>query len=143
MTPEDRHLAGARLALMDHVRGLQPKPRDPTKPRRKSNHGAHSALVRSVVEAITASGGFAWTNSTGAMRTGERYVRFGSPGAPDVLGVLNGRSIAIEVKTGAGRLTDQQRAWAERHQRAGGLWAEVRSLDDAAPVLARAKGDTR
>ena len=69
----------------------------------------------------------------------------GTPGEPDIQGVwlrllkldangfsysLIGQAIAIECKTGLGRLSQKQRAWRERFISCGGQYFVVRSDED-------------
>lgn len=58
-------------------------------------------------------------------------------GAPDLGLVLpGGRAAFLEVKTATGRLSSAQEACAEAIEAAGGLWMEVRSIDDVRRALA-------
>lgn len=79
-----------------------------------------------------------WRCNTGGMRGGgERYIRFGEPGQPDVLAVLPpaGRLLALECKSRTGRLRDAQRAWLERAEAAGAVVCVARSIDDLVRAL--------
>lgn len=51
-------------------------------------------------------------------------------GISDILGVYNGRSIAIEVKTKTGRLSDYQKLFLASFNKAGGLSLVARSVLD-------------
>jgi hypothetical protein len=53
-------------------------------------------------------------------------------GVPDLLVGLGGVNYLLEVKSGNGRLTEDQETW---HDSWGGQVAIVRSLDDALKVL--------
>lgn len=59
------------------------------------------------------------------------------PGVPDLLFLLppNGRAAYLELKAGKGRLSTQQKDFAERAESAGCLWACAHSLDEAMAVL--------
>ena len=85
-------------------------------------------------------------NNTGSLpdpRTG-RPIQFGlTRGSADLIGwrtititpEMVGQQLAVftslEVKTPTGRLTPEQRNWLEAVQRAGGIAAVVRSVQDA------------
>ena len=56
-------------------------------------------------------------------------------GVPDVLACYRGRFVALEIKAPKGRLTPQQTAELEAVRRAGGIAAEVRSLEDVLVAL--------
>lgn len=88
-------------------------------------------------------------NNAGVLRDQHgRPVRFGlHPGSADLIGYRRlliqpehvGTHLAvfasIEVKTAKGRLTEQQRHWAEVVCAAGGLAGVARSPDEAAELL--------
>jgi hypothetical protein len=81
--------------------------------------------------------------NTGAGRLARRdgtagqWVKFGWPGAPDILGQMpDGRVLALEVKRPSGRVRPEQAVFIGRVIGAGGLGAVVRSVDDVARVIA-------
>jgi hypothetical protein len=78
-----------------------------------------------------------WRNNVGlAVEADGRRVRYGlAPGSADLIGMLNGRFVALEVKTDRGRLTSEQREWLALVQRMGGLAAVVRSAEGARAVV--------
>jgi hypothetical protein len=80
-----------------------------------------------------------WRRNVGTARdpvTG-RVVRFGVPGEADLQGILapSGRFFGIEVKSKAGQLSAEQRAWGEMIQRMGGVYCVARSVSDATKVF--------
>jgi hypothetical protein len=93
------------------------------------------------LEYLRAAGVFAWRNNTGARPVGEgrgrRYLRFGTPGSSDVIGVLpDGRFLAVEVKRpGGGKVSLAQEDFLGRVTRAGGVALVVRSVDDLRAYL--------
>ena len=79
--------------------------------------------------------------NTGAARVGNRFIRFGWPGCPDVLGQLkDGRFLAVEVKAQAGRLRPEQALFLERIRCAGGVAFVARDLRDVLRALGEAQG---
>jgi hypothetical protein len=82
-----------------------------------------------------------WRNNCGvALHADGRRVVYGlAPGSADLVGVLNGRFVALEVKTAAGRVRPEQRQWLELVRRVGGFAAVVRGVDDARAAVARAR----
>lgn len=72
---------------------------------------------------------------------GGRVVRIGRQGMPDIRGTIRldrprcGVMIAVEVKTGRGRLTKPQRKWMERFTSLGGLYILARKVDDIHAVI--------
>ena len=89
--------------------------------------------------AIVATGrALLWRNNAGVATYGAARVRYGlGLGSPDLVGVLvgSGRGFALEVKTGSGRLSPEQRAWHRAWSRAGAYVACVHSADEALAAL--------
>lgn len=116
---------------------------------------AHGNLVNACVALINARGGFAWKCQSGVFNLGSRYVHAGKPGVPDVVGVWpspeaycgkntcsthsvnTGRMIAVECKTGTGRLSKIQRSVHDELAKRGALVLVVRSITDLETALNR------
>jgi len=65
-----------------------------------------------------------------------QFIRFGFPGCPDVLGMLDGgRLLAVEVKRPSGRTTDEQAAFLRLVADHGGVALVARSADDVVAAL--------
>lgn len=98
-------------------------------------------LLFAIRKALVESGRvILWRNNTGFDR--ERRVKYGlGLGGADLVGLLRpfGRFVAFEVKTQAGRTSNEQRLWADAVRAVGGFAAVVRSVDDAVQALARAE----
>lgn len=80
---------------------------------------------------------FHWRNNTGSFKT-ERggFYSFGTPGSPDIFAILPpGRIFGIEVKDTKGRLNENQVAFREKFQAAGGTYLVARSLDDVTAII--------
>ena len=96
----------------------------------------HKDLVRLILLAISPFG-LAWSNDT----PGLAYDRNGNPfnsgltGSSDILACIKARFIAIECKTGTGKLSTPQRAFRDAVQRAGGIFIEARSVEDVTAIL--------
>ena len=84
-----------------------------------------------------------WRNSVGvATYRDGRIMPYGlAKGASDLLGILapQGRFLALEVKSAAGRLTDEQALFLALVRRCGGFAATVRSVPDALAAIERAR----
>jgi hypothetical protein len=81
-----------------------------------------------------------WRNNTGVAEHRGARVRYGlAVGSADLIGCLDGRFVALEVKTPAGRASPQQRQWLDLVRRHGGFAAIVRSVEDARAAIARAR----
>lgn len=99
---------------------------------RKHDRAEAAALVE-VLKALTAHPDVAWCYrmNSGAARIGKRFVRFGWPGCPDVLGQLkDGRLLGVEVKASKGRLRPEQSIFLERIRCAGGVAFVARNCRD-------------
>ena len=91
-----------------------------------------AALVE-VLQALRTHAAVAWCErmNSGAVRIGGRFVRFGWPGCPDVLGQLkDGRLMGCEVKAPAGKLRAEQTLFLERIRCAGGVAFVARDCAD-------------
>jgi len=74
---------------------------------------------------------FHYRNNTGSFTTGDNnFYRFGTPGSPDIICVVNGQYIGIEVKDVKGKLNDNQIRFKEDLEKAGGKYITARSVDD-------------
>lgn len=83
----------------------------------------------------------AWNAPVGTFRAFDdpsRVVRVGPAGRADIIGVVAGRALAIEVKTPTGRLRPDQERWRDEFEKVGGLWVLARSPEEALDALRRA-----
>jgi hypothetical protein len=104
----------------------------------RTNDRPEAAALVEVLKALRAHPAVAWCErqNSGAVRVGGRFVRFGWPGCPDVLGQLNdGRLLGVEVKAAKGRIRPEQLAHLERINRAGGVAFVARDLRDVLRLL--------
>jgi hypothetical protein len=86
-----------------------------------------------------------WRNNVGIAEHRGQRVRYGlAVGSADLVGCLDGRFVALEVKTATGRAAPEQRLWLDLVRRYGGFAAIVRSVDEARAAVARARaGDSQ
>lgn len=80
-------------------------------------------------------GWMAWRNNTGTATMGARVVKFGRPGAPDIMAIHSGRFYGIECKTLTGRQSPLQVRWQRECEAAGGVYVLVRALQELQEVL--------
>lgn len=83
-----------------------------------------------------------WRNNVGmAHNEDSRPVQYGvgGTGGSDLIGLLNGRFIALEVKRPGGRVSAEQWGFIECVRGNGGFAAIVRSVDEAKQAIARAR----
>ena len=81
-----------------------------------------------------------WRNNVGvAMHRGSRVVYGLAVGSADLIGCLDGRFVALEIKTLTGRVSPDQRRWADLVRDRGGFVATVRSVAEARAAIAEAR----
>lgn len=101
-----------------------------------------SAVLKAVLMALAMDRRVAWfaRMNTGALRTEERFIKFGSPGMPDVVGYLHGgRMLAVECKAKEGKLSALQREWLLRARDAGCCVGVARNAQDALDIVSGIK----
>lgn len=106
------------------------------------NVPTESQIVRAILDGLAYKGVMAWRNNVAPIpvRRGKAIVgmRRCDPhikGMSDVLAVMDGKIIGIEVKTEKGKLNEDQLAWAARFTKAGGRYLVARSWDDIEKAL--------
>ncbi len=104
----------------------------------RTNSRPEAAALVEVLKALRTHPAVAWAErmNTGAAKVGNRFIRFGWPGCPDVLGQLkDGRFLGVEVKAQAGRLRPEQALFLARIRAAGGMAFVARDLRDVREQL--------
>ncbi len=105
---------------------------------KRTNDKPEAAALHEVMLALRAHPAVCWVErmNTGAARIGNRFVKFGFTGCPDVLGQLtDGRMLGVEVKAPKGKLRPEQAVMLERINGAGGLGFVAHDLRDVHRVL--------
>lgn len=77
-------------------------------------------------------------NIGSAVMNGGMRVSFGVGGAggADLIGLFRGRFVAVEIKTPIGRQSAEQKVYQRLVESKGGVYAIVRSVEDAHALLA-------
>lgn len=78
---------------------------------------------------------FAWGNNTGAYKVKNRFVKYGYPGSPDILAVIEGRFVGIETKVRGRKQSANQIDFQQEFEAAGGIYILARSMEDVLQVL--------
>ncbi len=105
--------------------------------KRKNDRREADALAK-VILALSGHDAVAWCErmNSGAVKIGNRFVRFGWKGCPDVIGQLkDGRFIGVEVKAPKGKLRPEQVIFLERIWVAGGVAFVARNCLDVIQEL--------
>jgi len=112
-------------------------------PEPRRNDRPEAAALVEVLQALRTHPAVAWCErmNSGAAKVGNRFIRFGFRGCPDVLGMLkDGRLLACEVKAPKGRLRPEQAAFLEVVRAAGGLAFVARNCLDVFSALGNEGG---
>ncbi len=102
-------------------------------PEKRTNDRPEAAALVEVLKAVRAHPLVSWAErqNSGAARIGARFIRFGWPGCPDILGQLrDGRFLGVEVKAAKGRASPEQSIFMERIRGAGGVAFVARDCRD-------------
>lgn len=101
-----------------------------------------AAVLAAVLRYLSLDPRVAWSHrmNSGSYAVEEngkrRFIRYGFPGCPDILGQLRGgKSLLMEVKKHGGKLTDAQRAFLTRARENGAVAGVVRSVDEAKKLI--------
>ena len=89
-----------------------------------------SQLQSSILEWLDLHKIFSWRNNTGALKTENRFVKFGYKGSPDIICVYNGQFIGIECKSPKGKQSDNQEIFQDKLEKAGGVYLLVKNIDE-------------
>lgn len=111
---------------MTDLFGLEQQPK-------RTNDRPESAALVEVLKALKSHPAVVWCErmNSGAAKVGNRFIRFGFKGCPDVLGQLrDGRVLGVEVKSPTGQLRPEQAVFLERVRGAGGVAFMARDLRD-------------
>lgn len=92
----------------------------------------HQKLVKECLLYLTGQGFLCWPNNTGAIRSGNRFQRYGLVGSSDIIAISppEGTFCAIECKTGSAVQNKNQKAFEKAVKKVGGVYKVVRSLQD-------------
>lgn len=95
-------------------------------------------LQNVIIDLLNINGvGFFWQNDSFGIKGRKRENRYRPNGVPDILGIVDGRFIAVEVKGPRGRLSDSQIKFKNAFQANGGVYILARSISDVRPLLTR------
>ena len=131
--------------MIDSFSGATDLLGDTIAPTKRTNDRHEAAALCEVLKALKAHPAVAWSErmNSGAAKVGNRFIRFGFKGCPDVLGQLrDGRLLGVEVKSPTGKLRPEQSVFLERIRGAGGVAFMARDLRDVMRELNQLKGQT-
>jgi hypothetical protein len=92
-------------------------------------------IQTAICEWLTLRRIFFYRQNAGGMKKGKHFVRFAVKGAPDIVCVIKGCYIGIEVKRPGGKQTPDQAAFQDQLILAGGNYVLAESLEDVKDAL--------
>ena len=103
--------------------------------KKSSKHPASQAkesdIQRQILEWLAYEKIFHYRNNSGAFKREDgHFYRFGAVGSPDVICVIGGQYIGIEVKGKTGKQSDHQKEFPQELEKAGGKSILARTLED-------------
>jgi hypothetical protein len=67
-------------------------------------------------------------------------TRYGTPGAPDIMGIIKGgQFLGIEVKSLTGQQSEEQKAWQRMIESLGGIYILARKVEDVDNILDKSR----
>lgn len=98
---------------------------------------AETQLSRAIQDALEMEPGCHFERvQSGSVRVKRGYMHCARKGTADLLGVVRGgRFVAIEVKVGKGKQTEEQTVWANLVVLLGGSYIVARSVEDAVAAV--------
>ena len=109
-----------------------------------------TALMHKVLAALSEAGCLVFRSNTGTAWQGQRVyqdagtvtlsnsrmITFGlCVGASDIIGIVRGRFLAVEIKTDKGSATKEQLNFIDAVNAAGGIAGVVRSVEEALQLI--------
>ena len=102
-----------------------------------------SEIQKQILDYLTLKRVFHYRNNSGAMQGEHKgkkwFMRFGALGSPDIIAVVGGQFIGIEVKAPKGKQSDHQKEFQKNLEAAGGRYILAYSLEDVIPIPALAR----
>jgi len=91
----------------------------------------HNRILVALSAAFHPNGIF-WRQNAGRIRSDRgAWVSLGPPGIADIVGLIEGRAVFVEVKTEKGKQRKAQKAFQVAAEKAGGIYIVARYPEDA------------
>jgi len=95
----------------------------------------HNRILIALTQRFHPLGVF-WRQNAGRVRSDRgAWVQLGPPGISDIVGLIEGRSVFVEVKVPGGKQRTGQAAFQRAVEKAGGLYLVARSPEEALAML--------
>lgn len=95
-----------------------------------------SEVQKAILQYLQVKNIFHYRNNSGAFQAKNgNFVRFGAVGSPDIICVIKGQYVGIEVKKPKGIQSEYQKIFQENLEKAGGRYILAFSIDDVMKVV--------
>lgn len=100
-----------------------------------------SNIQKTIMLALSEAGCLIWRNNTGVLKNEANIpIRFGlCVGSSDLVGICEGKFLAVEVKAPKGRVRPEQQRFIDAVNKAGGIAGVCRSVEDALALIGKTK----
>lgn len=114
-----------------------------TEPKLRDGSRPEKFIQKDVLDWLKETGLLHWRQNSGTVFMGNRCIRLGDDGLPDIVVVVppNGRMLGLEIKSANGRLRPKQSEFKERLIAVGGAYYVVRDLQSAMNAVAKTMGE--
>lgn len=90
-----------------------------------------SEVQRAILDYLELRGIFHYRNNSGGFRDAKNhFYRFGAVGSPDIVCVVNGQYVGLEIKAPGGKQSEHQKEFQRRLEKAGGRYIVAYAIDD-------------
>ncbi|MDE2218680.1 MAG: VRR-NUC domain-containing protein [Patescibacteria group bacterium] len=89
-----------------------------------------SDLQNAVLSLLKLKGVFHYRNNSGAFKRDGHFYSFGTKGSPDIICVIGGRFVGLEIKGTDGKQSEDQKKFQKELEKAGGIYVLLRSQRD-------------
>jgi len=97
-------------------------------------------IKRQVLDYLDATRIFYHRNNTGAFKNDKGgFFKFGAVGSPDIICVIKGTYLGIELKGTGGTQSEEQKKFQTRLEAAGGKYILARSSEDVEEAIRQIK----
>lgn len=88
-------------------------------------------VQRAILDYLALKRIFHYRNNSGGFRdAANHFYRFGAVGSPDIVCVVNGQYVGIEVKAPDGRQSEHQKEFQRKLEAVGGWYILAFAIDD-------------
>jgi hypothetical protein len=95
-----------------------------------------SEIQKQILDYLALKRIFHYRNNSGAFVDSQKhFYRFGALGSPDIICVIKGQYVGIEVKAAKGKQSEHQKTFQQALEAAGGKYVLAYSLEDVTNLL--------